>query len=164
MRFLRKRFNKHSEFANVTFETMFTEEQRKDANQLVCHRSESVWLRNDNGKYTIVPLPMLAQTFPVYAAVQFDTDGDGTKELLLTGNCFNTEVNSGRLDAGKGSVLHYSSSTKSLEAMPCYKSGFNTSLDAKSMVVINTIDGPVIAVGNNSARLQTFVRNSHGYN
>ncbi len=156
MRFLRKRFNTYAEYADRTYEEIFTPLEREGERFLMAHRHESVWLRNDGGRFTLIPLPNEAQIFPVFAAVASDVDEDGQEELLLTGNAFHMEINTGRLDAGRGAMLKYDPAAGELRALSRVESGLNTPDDARSMVVLRTAKGNVVAVGSNSGPMRAF--------
>jgi hypothetical protein len=94
---------------------------------------ESVILYNrGNGKYDIVPLPVEAQFSPVNGIVVQDIDGDGKKDILLGGNLFVSEVETGRADASKGCFLRNLGNEQFKAYLP-YESGLWLPLDLKDI-------------------------------
>ena len=53
----------------------------------------------------IHPLPIEAQWSPVHCIIANDFNGDGSIDILLSGNEFNVHPFAGRIDAGNGLVL-----------------------------------------------------------
>ena len=106
MPFLKKRFNNYSSFATTTMNDVFTAEQKAGALRLSVNNTQSCYLRNDGGgKFTMLPLPAMAQASVINGMVVDDFDGDGALDVLLTGNDYGTEVSIGRYDALNGLLL-----------------------------------------------------------
>jgi len=81
-------------------------EQRQGALRLKATTMQSCYLRNDGGgKFTMIPLPNLAQVSVINGMVVDDFDGDGNLDVLLNGNDFGTAVGIGRYDASYGLLL-----------------------------------------------------------
>ena len=58
-----------------------------------------------NGHFSFAPLPLPAQFSRIYGAVTDDFDGDGRKDILVSGNFFPYRTPLGRDDAGLGMLL-----------------------------------------------------------
>ena len=67
--------------------------------------ASSFLINQGGGKYALQALPNEAQIAPVNAIIFEDFDGDGLPDLLLGGNLFVSEIETGRADAGKGCLL-----------------------------------------------------------
>ncbi len=65
----------------------------------------AVFLNDGKGHFTIEALPMEAQLSPVYAAVVYDLNGDGFKDIFLAGNFYGLKPQTGRFDASYGTLL-----------------------------------------------------------
>ena len=106
MPFLKKKYNNYSSFASVTMDEIFTEEQKKGAIRLKVNNSQSCYLKNDgNGKFTMIPLPVMAQVSVLNGMIADDFNDDGNLDVLINGNDFGTEVAVGRYDALNGLLL-----------------------------------------------------------
>lgn len=102
----RKKFQNYSSFATATFDSMFTKEELKGAQQLHANYFSNSVLKNlGNGKFEIVPLPIALQYSCINGMVAEDFDGDGNLDIVISGNDYGTEVNVGRYDACNGILL-----------------------------------------------------------
>lgn len=116
----------------------------------------SVWLRNDgDGTFTSFELPRLAQISPIRGILVHDVDGDGSLDLIVAGNTYETEPNTPRADAGKGLWLKGDGRGGFVPVSPA-ASGFLAPLDVRELALINTPAGRTVLVGNNSDSLQAF--------
>lgn len=103
---MRVKFQNYKSFATATMDSVITPEMRKNAIRLKVNELRSCYLRNDgNGKFTMIPLPVEAQTSELCGMLVDDFDGDGNLDIAMSGNDFGTEVNTGRYDAFNGLML-----------------------------------------------------------
>ncbi|HVS94299.1 MAG TPA: VCBS repeat-containing protein [Mucilaginibacter sp.] len=103
---MRVKFQNYKSFATATMDQVIPPELREGALRLKATDLESVYLRNDgNGKFTIIPLPIEAQTSELCGMTVDDFDGDGNLDVIINGNDYGTEVTSGRYDAFNGLLL-----------------------------------------------------------
>ena len=103
---MRAKFQNYNSFATATMDKVITEEQRKGALRLMANNLQSVYIRNDgNGKFSMTPLPALAQIAVLNGMDVADYDGDGNLDVAITGNDFGVEVSQGRSDALYGLLL-----------------------------------------------------------
>jgi hypothetical protein len=137
MVFLKKKFLRYSSYASATIQDIFTPQQLASAMQFKATDMTSQVFTNDgNLKFTISNLPKEAQLFPVKTILTDDIDNDGITDLLLAGNEYATEVETGRIDAGIGLVLKGKGNQK-FQQIPVLKSGFYLPGDVKSMKPIS---------------------------
>jgi hypothetical protein len=96
----KKRFTSFASYGAQTFEQMIRSDELHDAYTLKCTMMQSVYVENlGDGKFTERPLPMLAQTAPVFGIIADDVDHDGRTDLMIGGNLYSTDVQIGRYDA-----------------------------------------------------------------
>jgi hypothetical protein len=119
------------------------------------HLFSSVILVNDNGKFTIKALPIEAQFSTVNCILVNDFDKDGKKDILLSGNKFDVEVETTPADASPGLFLKglgnlNFQSTKPLE------SGFFVPYNVKDMKAVKLKDKWGILVSSNDDSLRVF--------
>ena len=124
--------------------------------QLRCDETRTCYFENaGNGKFIKHPLPVEAQFAPVNAIICDDLDNDGYKDILLAGNEYQAEVNTGRYDASYGCFLR-GSGNKAFTSVAAAGSGFILTGDVKDMALISSSNGDKIilaAVNNDSMRV-----------
>jgi len=96
---LRARFPDYNQYANATMTDLFTEDERKDVQELKATWLQTTYWENRNGHFVARPLPVQAQFAPVFALESFDYDADGDLDLLAGGNLTQARVRVGRSDA-----------------------------------------------------------------
>ncbi|MVM28483.1 RNA-binding protein [Spirosoma sp. HMF4905] len=102
----RRKYQRFADYAAVTFDELFSNDDRKGAYQVQATYLESAYIENlGQGKFALHALPRLAQVAPVYGIVVDDFNEDGQLDVVLTGNFYPNEVNMGREDASVGAVL-----------------------------------------------------------
>lgn len=104
-------------------------------------------LNTETGKFETWELPRMAQISPVNGIVAIDLNGDNLKDLVLGGNLYQSEVETGRADAGNGLVL-INQGNLEFKALTVNESGLYIPEDVKSLNLINN-DPPLILVGIN---------------
>jgi len=116
----------------------------------------SYYIENESaGKFELHQLPMLAQTSSINNIIIDDFDVDGVKDILISGNLYQSEIETPRNDAGMGLFLRGVGDGK-FDAMSIESSGFFAPHDAKSMEKISIGGKDVILIGNNKFLLQAI--------
>jgi hypothetical protein len=137
MVFLKKRFNRYYKYAKATSNDIFTNEELIGSKT---HKIETLYsqiIKWKDGKIvSIQNLPNDAQFFPIHGSSFTDIDQDGDPDILLTGNNYEMDIETGQMDAGIGLVLINDQD----KWAPHYDEGFYTSGDVKNMAPI-TING-----------------------
>jgi hypothetical protein len=118
--------------------------------------------QNDDGSFTLVPLPREAQVAPVYGILADDLDGDGITDLLLAGNFDGLEPEIGRMSASYGLVLRGDAGgrgtfTPSLAS----QSGFVVSGQSRDIQRVRTPRGARYVVARNNDQPLVFQRAEH---
>ncbi|MDE3142806.1 MAG: VCBS repeat-containing protein, partial [Bacteroidota bacterium] len=103
---LKKQNLRHSEYAKKSIDQLFTTDQlKKIAVKQINYASSVIAVNQGNRKFTIQPLPQMAQLSSVKSIVCTDLNNDGFKDLIICGNEFNFQPQLGRLDANLGEVF-----------------------------------------------------------
>lgn len=103
---LRKKFGSYKSYADATIEDIFSPDQLAKAKVLHCDELASGILYNrGDGHFSFEPLPLAAQFSRISGAVLDDFDGDGKKDILVSGNFFPYRTTLGRSDASLGMLL-----------------------------------------------------------
>lgn len=95
----------YEDYANKTYETLFSDEARNNAipYRTTCMESSVIWNHGDT--LFLDPLPLEAQVSPVFAIVAEDLDGDGHTDLWLGGNFYGLKPEVGYNNASRGTFL-----------------------------------------------------------
>ncbi len=103
---LNQKFTSYSGFANATLKDIYGASGLSSATHFEASTFHSlVLLKNNEGGYTIQPLPDEAQFGPTLHIEEVDFDNDGTLELLGVGTLYEAEVETVRYDANKGYLI-----------------------------------------------------------
>jgi hypothetical protein len=146
------------EFASATLEEIVGGSQLANAMKLEANFVDSVVLRNDGrGRFTVEPLPILAQVSPGFGVVMSDFNASGHTDVYLVQNLFSTRREIGRWDGG-ASALMLGNEKGQLTIAPARESGLLVPEDAKS-VVLTDLNGdrwPDLVVGVNDGDVIAF--------
>ncbi len=105
---------------------------------------------NEGNEFVFVPFPPQAQTSVVNSFIVADFDGDGSTDIALAGNFFDTEVETTRYDAGNGLVL-MGKGNRQFEIRDYLESGLYVPTNVRNVVRL--------AQGNGSSRYVFGVNN-----
>jgi enediyne biosynthesis protein E4 len=152
--FILQKFPTFLSFAESDLKTILGDEIETALHYKV-HLFSSVILINNKGKFSIKKLPVEAQLSTVNCILVSDFDKDGKKDILISGNKFDVEVETTPADASPGVFLKGSGdmnfqSTKPLE------SGFFVPYNVKDMQPIKLKDRWGILVSSNDDSLRVF--------
>lgn len=150
-----QKFPNYSSFADAKLKDIYGEGLEKGLSYKA-HMFESVFLRNDNGKFTIEPLPASCQFSTIQSILVEDFDGDGIQDLLIAGNLFNAEIETTRADASVG--VFYKGEKNNLfgKQLNPNESGFFAPHDVKDIQSIRINNKPSVLVGINNNALYFF--------
>lgn len=157
--FIKKRFLTYASFARATFDSLFTKEEMKNMITYRANYLKSAFLRNNgNGKFSLEPLPGVAQYSVLNAMVADDFDGDGHLDVCINTNDFGTDPGNGRYDALNGLVLK-GDGKGGFKALSMLESGINIPLSGKALAKLKAANnGYLVVAGQNKGRLKVFRR------
>ena len=154
MPFLRKKYLRYSQYANATVPDMFSPEQlAKASSWLANNMSSCVYINKGRNDFETRRLPPEAQLFPVKGIQCTDINKDGHTDLLLAGNDYSTEVETGRNDAGIGLAL-LGDGKGGFSPLPVTRSGFFVPGDVKNLEWIRIKGSPCLVAGKNMDFIQ----------
>jgi enediyne biosynthesis protein E4 len=148
---LHARIENHHEFAEMSYEDLFSPEERRGELSYEAHTFETSLLYRDNGQYTLTSLPLNAQVAPVFSILSEDFDGDGYTDLMLFGNFFNHK--SERLAGNHGMILKGNGGFD-FEFVPYTETGVHMPGQVRDTKLIMTENNKVILVGRNDEDLK----------
>lgn len=154
---LLQKVNTYHGWASSALDDIYEKARLESALKLEATTLESIVMINDGeGRFTIQPLPVLAQIAPVYGIALSDFDGDGLTDAVLAQNFFTTQQETGPFDGGLGLLLRGTGDGKKAgglgEVWP-RESGVLVPGDAKSLGLIDFDGGgrPDLFFGMNHA-------------
>lgn len=162
--FLKRKFLRYEAYAKATLSDVFAETELVGALQLKAYTFETAWFENTGeGKFVKHDLPAEAQFSPVFGLVFQDFDGDGRKDILLSGNFYPVRAEIGRADAGYGLMLK-GNGEGHFQAISPVQSGFVVREDIRSMKIIGLPGGrQVLVVGSNDDKMRTISISRTGF-
>lgn len=117
----------------------------------------SVVLHNTDNGLLLKALPPLAQISPVNGIDIADYNQDGHDDILIAGNLYTSEVETGRADAGLGLLLE-GNGKMDFTARPAYESGVYFKGDVKDVMSIDLSTGnKAILVTRNDDEVMSFI-------
>ncbi|MEO8171818.1 MAG: VCBS repeat-containing protein [Sediminibacterium sp.] len=103
---LKKKFLRYDVYAGKTIEEILTGEQIKKATVLTVEQTQtSIFINDGRGNFSMQALPVMTQLSPVYSIAVSDLNGDGKKDLFMSGNFYGLKPQTGRFDASYGTAL-----------------------------------------------------------
>ena len=151
MPFISKKFKTYNEFASASIDEILGKENINNGTKLQAEDFYSYILWNQGGKFDYQKLPPLAQVSPINDMIIEDFDEDGTLDVFIIGNDYNTEYETPRLDAGNGLIL-IQTTDKKFEALSVIESGIHSPNDSKKLrsIEINGKQHYIVGVNNDS--------------
>ncbi len=154
---LKKDFVYHKAYGKTTITDLLKAFNLGAAQKLVAKTFVTTVFINNQGKFTGMALPSVAQLSTCNQIVSNDFDGDGNIDLLLVGNNFFTEVESGRYDASSGTVL-LGDGKGGFMGSPNRFNGFWATKEARDMAVLKLANGKSLyIIANNNDVLQSYL-------
>ncbi len=154
---MRAKYPNYKSYANVTMDSLFTKEQLTGALILRANNFNSCYCRNDgNGKFTLTPLPFMAQLSALNGMIADDFDGDGNLDIAINTNDFGTDLTSGRFDALNGLLLN-GDGKGGFMPQSILESGIFISGDGKALIKLRSKNGKyLLAASQNRGPLKVF--------
>ena len=154
---MKLRFNNYKDYATATFKESFLESEIQDAEVLCSERFETVLLKNNGlNNFDFVSLPVEAQFGPVFGMISEDLNNDGNSDVIMIGNHYGTEINTGRYDAVVGLILE-GDGKANFKAVSPLSSGFFTQADGKGLAKLYKNDGSLLfIIGNNNSKMEIY--------
>lgn len=152
---INKRFTDYVSFAGKPLNEILKDDDLKGAEEYTVNQFASVYLENQQGKFVVHELPMLAQTSKLFALLPIDIDHDGDLDVLGGGNFYGVSTYQGRYDASYGLVLRNDGKGQ-FTALSPVASGFLLNGEIRDICPVRTVQGPRLVVARNGAGLQLF--------
>lgn len=158
MPFISEKFPTFTEFANADMEGIFGTTLNEGLHfQAVTFAS--FYFENKGGKFERTELPIEAQVSSINGFAVYDYNRDGKKDVFMAGNFTQTEVETTRLDSGKGLCLM--AGDQGWTVLQPHQTGIMASGNVKDVCLIELGEEkrPMILLGNNNAAVSSFLLN-----
>ena len=142
------------DYANKTYETLFSDELRQNAIPYAATHMETSVMWNKEDSLILEALPLEAQISPVFAIVAEDLDQDGHKDLWLGGNFYGLKPEVGYNNASRGVFLKGSSGN--FQYIPSLETGIEVSGEVRDAAVFKGPEGIRILVARNNMNALIF--------
>ncbi len=150
---IKNKFKDYNSFASASLKQIYTTEMLENALSYKITSFASVYLENDNGKFTARPLPQLAQISSINKFVVDDFNSDGNLDVVLAGNLYNAEVETPRNDSSFGLYLK-GDGAGNFEAVTMMESGLKIVGDVRDMEILLINGEKHILVAKNDDQMQ----------
>jgi len=149
------KFPTYLSFAETDLKGILGEEELKSSLHYHAELFSTTVFENQKGKFTAKKLPFEAQLSTVNGIILFDFDKDGKKDILISGNKFDVEVETTPADASPGVFLKGLGNFGFRSFKPS-ESGFFTPFNVKDIQAIPMKNGMAVLVSSNNDRLRAF--------
>ena len=150
---IKEKFKNYNSFANASLEEIYSDKMLEESLKYEITSFSSVYLQNNDGKFTAKPLPYQAQFSNINAMVVKDVNLDGNLDVVLGGNLYNAEVETPRNDASYGLWLKGDGSN-GFSAQEPRKTGLVIRGDVRNIKPIKVGDHTHLLVAKNNQSLQ----------
>ncbi|MEM6349013.1 MAG: VCBS repeat-containing protein, partial [Bacteroidota bacterium] len=129
---LAKKIENYDLFGSLDLESIYGESKLQRALHYEAKELASLWLENLNGKMVLHLLPKIAQVAPTNEILIEDLNQDNCPDLMLVGNQYPVEVETGRYDAHYGLIL-IGDCKGNFTPLPILESGFYVDGEVQAM-------------------------------
>ncbi|MEO0901132.1 MAG: hypothetical protein AAFY00_03630, partial [Bacteroidota bacterium] len=143
-------------FSKATLLDVYDEKKLENGIHYKVSSFKSAIFINEGDKFVRQDLPLKAQIAPTNQILVADFDQDGTKDIVLGGNLYASEVETPRADAGHGVFLKGHQNAK-FAIQPSHETGLFMDGDVKDLALISVRGKQYILVAKNKDFLK-FVR------
>ncbi|MEP2058723.1 MAG: VCBS repeat-containing protein [Maribacter litoralis] len=155
MPFIKEKFSTYNDFAQATMEDIYGDKLKESYTGEVNDFNSILLLNKGNNKFEKITLPSESQLFPILAISVFDLNNDGFEDCVISGNIYETEVETPRLDAVSGLAL-ISNGKDGYTPASMEKTGLYIKGNVKSTESIKFNDQTLLVAGINDDKLRTF--------
>ncbi|WP_026968516.1 VCBS repeat-containing protein [Algoriphagus terrigena] len=152
---MRSKFTDYASYSKAKLTDLFTPAELSQAQLLEANHLESTYFENTEAGFVPHALPRMAQSFPVYAQLVTDVNGDGNLDVVLGGNQSQSRIRIGKIDAGLGLVL-LGDGTGNFSPLSLKESGLAIKGDIKSIVDLKIGDDNILVFGVNQQRVEAY--------
>lgn len=153
---LKKDYVYHRDYGMATLEKILGKPALDAAQKFEAKTFATTYFENQNGKFIAHELPTAAQLSTCNHIEAGDFNTDGKQDLLMVGNSYLSEVESGRYDASDGTLL-LGDGKGGFTEMVNRQSGFWAEKEARDLAVLKLANGKKrFLVANNHDKVEVY--------
>jgi hypothetical protein len=133
---IKTKFKDYDAFSIATLEDVYTEPALENSLHYFTKTFSTVYLENTGNQLIMSNLPTLSQLSAVNKILKKDINKDGYTDIIISGNMYNSEVETPRNDGSVGVYLEFDPSN-GFKAIPTRESGLFINGDVKDMEFIS---------------------------
>ena len=133
---IKTKFKDYDAFSIATLEDVYTEPALENSLHYFTKTFSSIYLENTGNSFEMRNLPVLAQLSAVNKILKKDINNDGYTDIIISGNMYNSEVETPRNDGSVGVYLEFNP-VNGFRAVPTKESGLFINGDVKDMELIS---------------------------
>ena len=133
---IKTKFKDYDAFSIATLEDVYTEPALENSLHYFTKTFSSIYLENMGNSFEMKNLPVLAQLSAVNKILKKDINNDGYTDIIISGNMYNSEVETPRNDGSVGVYLEFNP-VNGFRAVPTKESGLFINGDVKDMELIS---------------------------
>ena len=157
---LSNKIKSYNEFGQLNLEQIYGNENLTSATHYdATNFKSSIFINNGGKSFEIKSLPNDVQVAPTKAILDLDVNNDGNLDLILVGNHYPVEVETGRYDAHIGNVL-LNNSDAQFKNESLQSTGFFTKRDNRDIKKIKIKGTDYLIVSSNRNGLEFFKLNA----
>ena len=137
---LKKKYVRAATYSRATIGDVFSAAELQAATRYDLETVSTSVIRRSGDGWSVQALPRMAQVAPARSIRSADFNGDGLRDLLIVGNDYGMQVETGRVDAGNGTLL-LNDGNGGWTFQPNIATGFWASLDARKVLPVALADG-----------------------
>lgn len=149
---LKKKILKYEDYAHMTYQTLFTDDQKKGAKSFITETLASSVLWNENGTWMLKSLPIEAQVSPVFGIIIDDMDDDQIKDIWLGGNFYGLKPEAGHHDSSRGVMLK-GDGKKGFIYVPVDKTGMRVTGQVRDAAILQSGGKKILIARNNDSAI-----------
>lgn len=155
MPFISEKFETYSEFADAKLIDIYGDKLDKGYAAEATEFRSVLLINQGDGVFSLGYLPIEAQFIPNLSYCVQDLNHDGFEDIVVTGNIYETEVETPRLDAYSGIVL-ISNQKDGYSVLAPSKSGLIVNGNIKDAIFVEHRDQTLLLTAQNNGKLQLF--------
>jgi len=145
---IKTKFKDYDAFSIATLEDIYTEPALENSLHYFTKTFSSIYLENTGNSFKMSDLPMLAQLSAINKILKKDINKDGYTDIIISGNMYNSEVETPRNDGSVGVYLEFNP-TNGFRSVSTKESGLFINGDVKDMELISLKDNDYIISAKN---------------
>ncbi len=156
---LKKKYVRFENYATASISDVFSKSELDAAQKLEAKTLATSYFQNDgNGNFTLKTLSVEAQFAPCFRILAEDLNNDGNLDILMVGNSYATEVETGRYDAANGTLL-FGDGTGKFIFSKNQENGFWATKESRDIAKIKLAnDKDLFLIANNDDILQAYIK------